>query len=380
MSYFEHSHDVFDDFLNLARDHNKPVMIAESTPRGLLLDKLDGEFIWNDWFAPYFEYIHNNSDVIRVVAYINVDWDEQAMWQNQGWGDTRVQVNDVVLENWLDEIESDVWLHSSDELFSQLGYQSASATGNNTDNTVTLKQSSLTWQTFAYELNDDNSVKAGSFDPTTIIEHEFNTWILENDYLQVTLLPEFGGRILSMIYKPTGHELLYQNPVGTPYLIDADIFYYDWLMVYGGIFPTFPEPEHGKTWNLPWDFEVVDQTNSAITVKMSFVDDIDFADAPHAYSVGRTDLEVNFYITLEAGRNALDTHIEIVNPTENDIDYEFWMNTGLAPGSEVGNPFTPADADIIAPVDEIRIPQFWTSIASQEESTGTQYLYILCIA
>ncbi len=27
----------------------------------------------------------------------------------------------------------------------------------------------------------------------------------------------------------------------------AGNFYYDWLMVYGGIFPTFPDPEHGRS-------------------------------------------------------------------------------------------------------------------------------------
>ena len=123
ISYFEHSHNVFDDFLDLAREHDKPVMIAESTPRGLLLDKQDGAFIWDDWFAPYFQYIHDNRDVIRAVAYINVDWDAQSMWANQGWGDTRVQVNDVVLERWLAEIKTDAWLHSSDDLFMQLGYE-----------------------------------------------------------------------------------------------------------------------------------------------------------------------------------------------------------------------------------------------------------------
>ena len=66
--------------------------------------------------------------------------------------------------------------------------------------------------------------------------------MLENRYLKVTLVPEFGGRILSIIYKPTGHEQLYRTEVGVPYGMTAGVFYYDWLMVYGGIFPTFPDP------------------------------------------------------------------------------------------------------------------------------------------
>ena len=83
--------------------------------------------------------------------------------------------------------------------------------------------------------------------------------MLENRYLKVTLLPEFGGRILSIIYKPTGHEELYRTQVGVPYGMKAGNFYYDWMMVLGGIFPTFPTPEHGKTWLKRWDFRIVKQ-------------------------------------------------------------------------------------------------------------------------
>ena len=60
-------------------------------------------------------------------------------------------------------------------------------------------------------------------------------------YLKVTLVPEFGGRIISIIYKPTGHEELYRTEVGVPYGRRAAVLY-DWLMVYGGIFPTFRMP------------------------------------------------------------------------------------------------------------------------------------------
>lgn len=231
---------------------------------------------------------------------------------------------------------------------------------------VTLEQSWVTWQTFQHEVSPHGNIANNTFDPTTIVEREFDTWILENDNLRVTLLPDFGGRILSIINKMTGHEQLYQNPVGTPYLIGERIFYYDWLMIYGGIFPTFPEPEHGKTWFLPWEFEVVSETDEAITVKMSFVDDISFLGAPPQYNTGRTGLVVDFYITLSAGRAALDTRIELSNPNNRTIRYEYWTNAGFAPGSEIGNPFTNEHAEIIVPIDRITIPDFWSAIRQQE--------------
>jgi len=118
-----------DEVLNFAREKNKPVMIAEAAPQGYDLDQLtqsnisalwDGDpglqkqnktpnEIWQAWFKPFFDYIHANDDVIRAVAYINADWDSQALWAapyHQGyWGDSRVQMNDVIRQKWLSEVD-----------------------------------------------------------------------------------------------------------------------------------------------------------------------------------------------------------------------------------------------------------------------------------
>jgi tetratricopeptide (TPR) repeat protein len=40
--------------------------------------------------------------------------------------------------------------------------------------------------------------------------------VLENDKLRVTVLPGLGGRVHSLVHKPTGRELLYRNPVLQP--------------------------------------------------------------------------------------------------------------------------------------------------------------------
>lgn len=244
-----------------------------------------------------------------------------------------------------------------------------------TANGVTLIPSETTWQTLAYELSADNSIVPGSRDAETIIEHSFNTYILENEYLRVTLLPEYGGRILSIIYKPTGHEQLYQNPLGVPYGIGEGNFYYDWLMVYGGIFPTFPEPEHGKSWLLPWDFEVITETPEEVTVAMSLVDDFAFEGAPSRFDTGVTGIEATFYVTLRAGRAALDTRVVLRNPSDEAVRYEYWTCTTLAPGSVPGETRATAGAEIIAPVDLIKMPPWWPATTAQEELTDTPDVY-----
>lgn len=252
---------------------------------------------------------------------------------------------------------------NSDQIFSQ------------SNDIVSLSQSTIEWETYAYELDDDYTILPGSFNGESTMTHTFDTWIMENEFLKVTILPDFGGRILSIIYKPTGHEMLYQNPIGVPYLIDRGVFYYDWLMIYGGIFPTFPEPEHGKTWLLPWDFEIVEESADEVTIMMSFTDDIDIAAAPRMYTVGKSGLEVKFYVTLRAGRTAVDTRIEITNTTGSDTEYEYWTNVSLAPGSKPGDPAATEDAIIVAPFDEIHVPSWYDHIAKDEKQTGSNGIY-----
>ena len=131
---------------------------------------------------------------------------------------------------------------------------------------VSLQESTTIWSTVKYATDAGNGFVDGSLDTRAIVDHTFKTYVLENRYLKVTLVPEFGGRIVSIIYKPTGHEQLYRTEVGVPYGMKGGNFYYDWMMVYGGIFPTLPDAEHGKTWLKPWDFKVVKQSAGEVTV------------------------------------------------------------------------------------------------------------------
>src|ERR1700744_846867 len=165
---------------------------------------------------------------------------------------------------------------------------------------VSLSESTIAWSTVKYDTDADNGFVVGSLDLKTIVDRSFKTWVIENQYLKVTLLPEFGGRILSIIYKPTGHEELYRTDVGVPYGIKLGRFYYDWMMVYGGIFATFPDPEHGKTWLKPWDFKVIKNTADDVTISMSRKDDFAYAGAPKGFTAGATGIEATTYVTLKA--------------------------------------------------------------------------------
>src|SRR5262245_42019843 len=237
-------------------------------------------------------------------------------------------------------------------------------------NGVSLRESTITWSTVAYATAADNGFVDGSLDTKKIVERTFKTYVLENRYLKVTLVPEFGGRILSLIYKPTGHEQLYRTEIGTPYGIKAGNFYYDWMMVYGGIFPTFPDPEHGKTWLRPWNFAVVRQTPDEVTVSMSLKDDFAYAAAPPKFRRGSTGIEATSFVTLKADRAALDARVVLKNPQSTAVDYEYWTCATLAPGSDPKNPKTTGGAEIVAPIATYTTPSWSANIAADDASAG----------
>jgi len=224
---------------------------------------------------------------------------------------------------------------------------------------VTTRDTLVSWNHFEYTLDENGGL--ASYSTTTIVEEEYLGLVLENEYVRLVILPEFGARIISYYYKPTSHEQFYTNPVGTPYGMNDGNFYYDWLMVFGGVFPTFPEPEHGKTWFLPWQWEITENSEERISVKMEFQDSTDFPSHPGQFNNGITDIRCIATVTLSKGKTSFDMDVSLENVKNENIDFEYWTCTTLAPGSELGNTFTPGNSEIIAPIDYVYLKDDWWS-------------------
>jgi len=249
------------------------------------------------------------------------------------------------------------------------GAPGSAGMGSQTTDKVTRTSSSYAFKHYPIEAAANGvwngTANAGKQSSTT----NYDTVILENGFLKVTLLPSYGGRILSIVHKPTGKELLYQNPVGTPYLMTQDIFYYDYLVIMGGIFPSFPEPEHGRYWNQPYDLKVVSETPEAITVRMSRKDDQDVvAGVPARYDVGRTDILVELDVTLRAGRSTVQLDTKLTNTRTTAVSkFEYWTVTTLAPGSTPGMTAIPKNTRIIAKMDQLHLfEKDWPWFANAE--------------
>lgn len=242
---------------------------------------------------------------------------------------------------------------------------------------VTLRESTVNWTTYVYELNpEDQSIVPGSFDGKTLVERTYDSLVMENEYLVVTVVPSFGGRVLSMYYKPTGHEELYQNPVGLPYGIGQSTFYYKWLSLWGGIFPTLPTAEHGKSWCLPWEYRIVEQSPKRAAIEMTWQDDIDLPDrGGHLAIYGKTNIKCTFTVSLAAGETTLRTDVLLENPNNHDTPYECWINTGLSPGSKPGDTRLTDGAEMILKAKWCKLPQYSKRLWDVEEPIKRLYQF-----
>ncbi len=102
-----------DHFCAFAKAHNKPIMIAESTPYGGISDAR-----WANWFQPCLELIHRHH--IQMWSYINTAWDSQSIFAGQGWGDSEIQNCPLVESNWLALMSDACFLKQSAELLPRL--------------------------------------------------------------------------------------------------------------------------------------------------------------------------------------------------------------------------------------------------------------------
>lgn len=95
-------------FMDSAMVHRKPVMIGESTPRHVGV--LSGQESWNEWFMPYFNFIHAYPHV-KAFCYINWDWSAYPQWKD--WGDGRLEANAVVANEFLMEMKKPLYMHKT---------------------------------------------------------------------------------------------------------------------------------------------------------------------------------------------------------------------------------------------------------------------------
>ncbi len=147
--------------------------------------------------------------------------------------------------------------------------------------------------------------------------------VLENRFLRLSILPDLGGRIYEVIFKPTGNNELYRNPVikptgwgppSPPYPAGAN-----WWLAAGGIEWCFPVEEHGYDWGKEWGYNAMRLPDGGVMVSL-FTGDHE-----------RPYVTVNVTLPPEAAYFTVQP--TIINPTGAPARVKWWANAMLAPGS-----------------------------------------------
>lgn len=153
--------------------------------------------------------------------------------------------------------------------------------------------------------------------------------VLENDRLCVTVLPGLGGRVHSMVHKPTGRALLYRNPVLQPAnfaLNDA------WFS--GGIEWNIGATGHG--------------TLSVAPLHAARVPAPDGGEMLRLWEWERLrDLPFQVDLWLPQDSDFLYVGVRIRNPHERPVPTYWWSNIAV-----------PEEHRVLAPADEAYIPHY----------------------
>jgi len=204
------------------------------------------------------------------------------------------------------------------------------------------------------------------FDAVTApVPRSYQAVFLQNDYVQLVVVPELGGRILRWTDRTTGRQLFYANPVIKP----TRWGYRGWWLATGGIEWAFPTEEHGLNEYRPWQYE---RLWNGVRVWDS--DD-------------RTGLTIEVTIRLDGLHSYFTVTPRISNPTDQPQLYQFWIN-GMLTLSEANRPSSdlvfilPDDAVTVHSTDDSGLPgpggtMSWPVYAGRDFSRYAEWQHYL---
>lgn len=153
----------------------------------------------------------------------------------------------------------------------------------------------------------------------------YRTVVLENEYLQITFLPELGGKIHEVIDKTTGQPMFYVNHVIKPGLIGQC-----GAWTSGGVEWNTGPQGHTVGCMQPVPVEILPPER----------------DGSCSVAIGETEriygTKWTVIVTLRPGRSFIEERIRIYNPTETIRPYYFWNCTAVpnTPGFRFIYPMT----------------------------------------
>lgn len=162
---------------------------------------------------------------------------------------------------------------------------------------------------------------------------DYRAVVLENCYLQLTILPDLGGRIYRWIDKASGQNLFYQNPIIKP----TGWGQRGWWLATGGMEWALPLDEHGLSEASPWNY-TIRQANNLAAVSLNDTEE-------------HSGLISEMTISLDGEHAYFNLTPRIVNPTNASISYKFWLNGMFS----LGAPQPRSGTEFILPGNQVTI-------------------------
>lgn len=167
------------------------------------------------------------------------------------------------------------------------------------------------------------------------VNRDFVALILENEILQATILPEVGGRLWSLVHKPTGRELLHLNPVFQPANLGVR-----GAWVAGGV---------------EWNACVYGHSPyNCSSMFAALVEDQHVGNVLRLYEWDRTRcVPYQLDFSLPDGSRFLFVRVRLVNPHSQTIPMYWWSNIAV--------PESP-DVRVIVPAENAYTYEYWSQV------------------
>lgn len=179
-------------------------------------------------------------------------------------------------------------------------------------------------------------------------DKKYRAVFLENEYLQIMILPELGGRVQRALDKTNNYDFVYHNRVIKPALVGLTG---PWIS--GGIEFNWPQHHRPSTY-LPTDYTVEEYEDGSKTVW-----------AGEMERMFRTKGMAGF--TLYPGKAYLEIKVKLYNRNPEEQTFLWWANPAVAVNDDTQSVFPP-DVHAVADHGKRDVSRF-------PIATGTYYKY-----
>ena len=147
---------------------------------------------------------------------------------------------------------------------------------------------------------------------------KYQVLMVSNEYLELTLMPELGGRIYQCRFLPTGQRLFYNNHTIKPTHWGPED--QGWWLAVGGLEFCLPVEEHGYLTAEPWTPDILQHEDGSVTVTMKIEE-------------SSRHIQARVGITLRPGESAFHVQSTLRNVGVETESLQYWINAMLSPGA-----------------------------------------------